>query len=107
MTGKRLPPDERHFDEPEIIPPGHEDGGELDSMFQRHGVFAEHSVRRVYVTRVGPLGLLPFVILGGVITAALLAFLFGFLLILIPAAALILAAAIIGSLLRGTLRWPR
>ncbi len=70
-------------------------------MFLRGGAIEEHGIRRVYVTKVGPWGLLPLVLLGGVISIALLAFLFGFLLILIPVAGLVLAAALIGSFLRG------
>jgi hypothetical protein len=67
------------------------------------GPFEERSVHRIYVTRVGPFGL-PYALLGGVLAIAFFAFLFGFLLILLPVAGLVLAAAIIGSFLRGR-RW--
>jgi len=107
MISKRLPPDERHYSEPEIIPPGQGDGNEIDSTFWRDGATNEPGTRRVYVTRVGPWGLLLSMLLGGVISIALLVFLFGFLLILVPVAGLLLAAALIGSFLRGPPRWPR
>lgn len=107
MTGKRLPPDERHFTEPEIIPPSHDVDFERDNMLRHEGRLEEHGIHRVYVTRLGPLGFLPLMLMSGVIVIALLAFLFGFLLILVPVAGFVLAATIIGSFLRGQIRWPR
>jgi len=108
MAGENLPKDERHYPEPEIIPPG----GQEDSRAPRDEVWGqrtieEHGFHRIYVTKVGPFGLLPFALLGGVLMIALFAFLFGFLLILLPVAGLIFAAAIIGSFLRGGPRLPR
>ena len=95
MADQRLPPDERHHSEPEIIPPGQGDGNEPEYPVWSQGTVEEHSIRRIYVTKVGPFGLLPLMLLGGVIAIALLAFLFGFLLILLPLAGLILAAGLI------------
>jgi hypothetical protein len=107
MSSQRLPPNGRHYSKPEIIPPGRVDGtGRGDSLWDREAV-EEHGIHRIYVTRIGPFSLLPLVLLGSVVSIALLVFLFGFLLILIPVAGLILAAAIIGSFLRGGPRWPR
>jgi hypothetical protein len=106
MAGKRLTKDERHYPEPEILPPGQEDAPAPRDEIWGQGT-KEHSVHRIYVTRIGPFGLLPFALLGGVLTIALFAFLFGFLLILLPVAGLILAATIIGSFLRGGPRLPR
>lgn len=102
MTDRRSPPD-KHYSDPEIIPPGHSDHDPLwpqDSIEQR----GRH---RIYVTRVSPLGFLPFALLSGLVAIAVLVFLFGFFLILIPVAGLVLAAAIIANLLRGSSRWPR
>jgi hypothetical protein len=107
MIDRRLPPEERHYPEPEIIPPGNEDGSEAENPVWGQGTIEEHSIHRIYVTKVGPFGVLPLALLGGVITIALLALLFGFLLIFIPLVGLILAAALIGSFLRGGPRWPR
>src|SRR5262245_17998844 len=99
MAGERLTKDERHYPEPEIIPPGQEDARAPRDWGQ--GRIEEHSVHRIYVTKIGPFGLLPFALLGGILTIAFLAFLFGFLLILLPVAGLILAAAAIGSFMHG------
>jgi hypothetical protein len=107
MADERLTKDERHYPEPEIIPPGQDDGRTPRNEFRGQGTIEEHGIHRIYVTKVGPFGLLPFALLGGVLTITLVAFLFGFLLILLPVAGLILAAAIIGSFLRGGPRWPR
>ena len=107
MIDRRLPPEERHSPEPEIIPPGNEDGSEAENPVWGRGTIEEHSIHRIYVTKVEPFGLLPLMLLGGVIAIAMLAFLFGFLLIFIPLVGLILAAALIGRFLRGGPRWPR
>ena len=96
MADQRLPRDERHQG----------DGNEPEPVWGR-GTVEEHSMHRIYVTKVGPFGLLPLMLLGCVIAIALLVFLFGFLLILLPLAGLILAASLIGSFLRGGPRWPR
>ena len=102
MTGRRLPPD-KHYSEPEIIPPGRE----IEDDFAPREIFEERSRHRIYVTRIGPLSFLPFALLTGLISIVVLLFLFGFLLILIPVAGIVLAAIIIGNFLRGPFRWPR
>jgi len=107
MAGENLPKDERHYPEPEIIPPGQDDGSARGDELWGRRTIEEHGFHHIYVTKVGPFGLLPFALLGGVLMIALFAFLFGFLLILLPVAGLILAAALIGSFLRGGPRWPR
>jgi hypothetical protein len=96
---RHLPPDEQHYSEPEILPPSRESEAWGGRSVEERGT------HRIYVTRVGPFGLLPFMLLGGIISIALLVFLFGFLLILIPVAGVVLAAAIVASLLRGPSRW--
>jgi hypothetical protein len=106
MACHHLPPAGRHFSEPEILPPGEGGGREPDYPFWGRGPFEERSVHRIYVTRVGPFGLLPYALLGGVLAIAFFAFLFGFLLILLPVAGLVFAAATIASFLRGP-RWRR
>ncbi|MBO0734156.1 MAG: hypothetical protein J2P49_07550 [Methylocapsa sp.] len=100
MSDRRLTPGERHDPEPEIIPPGTEGGGPVWG-------FEEHGFQRIYVTRIGPFGLLPIVFLGGAVMLALFALLFGFLLILLPVAGLAAAIALMGSLFRRRPRVPR
>jgi hypothetical protein len=104
MIDRRFPPDEEHRWEPEIIPPGRAEGGETESTLWAREV--ERGSQRIYVTKVGGFGLLPFFLLGGLILIALLIFVVGAFLILIPLAGVVIAAAIIASLLRGYPRWP-
>ncbi|MGH6795540.1 MAG: hypothetical protein ACREDD_11965 [Methylocella sp.] len=105
MIERRFPPDKEHRCEPEIIPPGRADGSEPEGMFWVRE--AERGSHRIYVTKVGRFGLLPFFLLGGIVLIALLIFVLGAFLILIPVAGVVLAAAIIAGLLRGYPRWPR
>ena len=105
MIDRRFPPDEEHRSEPEIIPPGRADGSEPESPFWVRDV--ERGSHRIHVTKIGRFGLLPFFLLGGIILIALLIFVLGAFLILIPVAGVVLAAAIIAGLLRGYPRWPR
>ena len=106
MAYHHLQPGWRHYSEPEILPPGEDGGRQPDYSSWGRGPFEERNVRRIYVTKVGPFALLPYALLGGAIAIALITFLFGFLLLLLPVAGLVLASAIIGSFLRGS-RWPR
>jgi TM2 domain-containing membrane protein YozV len=105
MIDRRFPPDEEHRSEPEIIPPGRADGSEPERMFWVRDV--ERGSHRIYVTKIGRFGLLPFFVLGGIILIALLIFVLGAFLILIPVAGVVIAAAIIAGLLRGYPRGPR
>ena len=105
MIDRRLPSDEEHRSEPEILPPGRVDGREPAGAFWVREV--ERGSQRLYVTKIGRFGLLPFFLLGGIILIALLIFVLGAFLILIPVAGVVIAAAIIAGLLRGYPRWPR
>jgi hypothetical protein len=105
MIDRRFPPDEEHRWEPEIIPPGRADGSEPENALWVREV--ERGSQRIYVTKIGGVGLLPFFLLAGLISIALLIFVVGAFLILIPLAGVVIAAAIIAGLLRGYPRWPR
>jgi hypothetical protein len=105
MIDWRFPPDEEHRSEPEIIPPGRAAGSEREIPFWAREV--ERGSYRIYVTKIGRFGLLPYFLLGGIILIALLVFVLGAFLILIPVAGIVVAAAIIAGLLRGYPRWPR
>ena len=107
MISPRFPPDEQQNAEPEIIPPGRAYGSEPETNFWRRGVVEERGSHRIFVHRIGPFGLLPFLLLGGMIAIALLIFLLGAFLILIPVAGVVLAAVIIAGLLRLYPRLPR
>jgi hypothetical protein len=103
MINRHFPPDEQHSEQ--IIPSGSAYGGEPETTFWRREV--ERGSHRIYVTKIGPFGLLPFFLLGGIISIALLIFVLGAFLVLIPVAGFVLAAGIIAGLLRGNPRWPR
>jgi hypothetical protein len=105
MIDRRFPRDDDYRSEPEIIPPGRPDLSEPESTLWARE--AERGSPRIYVTTIGRFGLLPFFLLGGIISIALLIFVLGAFLILIPVAGVVLAAAIIAGLLRGYPRWPR
>ncbi|MGQ0443630.1 MAG: hypothetical protein ACT4O2_00515 [Beijerinckiaceae bacterium] len=105
MIERRFREDEEHRSEPEIIPPGRAYGNEPESTF-RMRVVAGGS-HRIYVRNIGWFGLLPFLLLGGIVLMMLLIFVLGAFLILIPVAGVVLAAAIMAGLLRGSPRRPR
>ena len=107
MIDRRFPQDDEHRSEPEIIPPGHTDLREMESRWGERISTDEHSFHRIYVSRIGPFGLLPFFLLGGLFAAGLLVFALGAFLILLPVAGFVLAAALFAGLLRGRTRWPR
>jgi len=107
MINRRFPQDDEHRTEPEIIPPGHTDIREVESRLWGRVSTGEHSFHRIYVSRIGPFGLLPFFLLTGFFVAAMLVFAWGAFLILLPVAGFVLAAALFAGLLRGRSRWPR
>ncbi len=107
MINKRFPQDGDHRSEPEIIPPGRTDTREMESQFRGRINTDTNGFHRIYVSRVGPFGLLPFFLLTGFFAAAVLVFFLSAFLILLPVAGFILATALFAGLLRGRSRWPR
>ncbi|HEY8031723.1 MAG TPA: hypothetical protein VIF02_04910 [Methylocella sp.] len=105
MIDRRFPPDDGYRSEPEIIPPGGTHVSEPQNTFWVRE--AERGSHHIYVAKTGRFSLLPFFLLGGVISIALLIFVLGAFLILIPVVGFVLAAAIFAGLLRGSPRWPR
>jgi hypothetical protein len=99
-------PPRRQPTEPEIIPPGQEPadlrGGRPDpwTHFSVHGT----GTHRVYVRRIGPVGILLVAALIGTLAALVFVMLIGAFFIAIPVAALLLVAAIVGGLMRRFLR---
>jgi hypothetical protein len=94
-------PTHRRPTEPEIIPPGQEPTdwprGRPDpwASFHVHG-----GQRRVYVGRIGPIGILLLAVLLGTIAALVFVVAVGAFLIWIPVAVLLVVAAIVGGLMR-------
>jgi hypothetical protein len=89
------PTDQRPRVEPEIIPP------------RARNPHATHATARIYVTRIGPLGALLLALGIGLSSVILLFILLGAVLIWIPVVGLIVAAAIVSSILRGHFRRAR
>jgi hypothetical protein len=107
MNERRIPAGEKPRAEPEIIPP---DRGDRQSRASAAGVrvFLDRSgVRHIYVARLGPLGMVALALMVGVLFAIALVLVLGVFLIWIPLVGLLVAAAIISSLLRAYFRQPR
>ncbi len=88
--------------EPEILPPG--DPANPQWNLPRDREEREEGIHRVYVAKVGPFGFVLMALLFGAIATVVLAFVVGAFLIVIPLAGLLLAAAVISGLWRGTFR---
>jgi hypothetical protein len=99
-------PSHRHPTEPEIIPPGQEPTdwprGQRDpwASFHVHGTGGT----RVYVRRIGPVGILLLAVLLGTIAALVFVVMVGAFLIWIPVAVLLFVAAVVGGLMRRYMR---
>ncbi len=97
-------PMHRHPTEPEIIPPGQEPPEWARRQPDGWASFDLHGTRRIYVRRVGPVGILLMALLVGTIAALVFVVLVGAFLIWIPVAVLLFVAAIVGSLMRRYMR---
>lgn len=64
-------------------------------------------VRHIYITRLGPLGMVALALMVGILFAITLVLVLGAFLIWIPLVGLLVAAAIISGLLRAYFRQPR
>ena len=98
MAERPVPGTDRPRVEPEIIPPG-------DVRARRQGSFDGRATQRIYVARLGPFGFAMVALAIAFLAAVILVVLLGAFLIWIPIAGLLLAIAVVSSLLRG--RWPR
>jgi hypothetical protein len=99
-------PSHRHPTEPEIIPPGQEP---TDWPRQQPDPWASFHVygagtRRVYVRRIGPIGILLMAALIGTIAALVFVVMVGAFLIWVPVAVLLFVAAVVGGLMRRYMR---
>ena len=91
-----MPATEKPRAEPEIIPPGDLDRRPMEDGYY----FNVHGTRRIYVTRLGPFGLIVLGLLIALIAAVIPIVLLGAVLIWIPVAVLFVAAAVFSGLLR-------
>jgi hypothetical protein len=99
-------PEHRRPTEPEIIPPGEEPTdlprGRPDpwASFHVHGT----GTHRIYVGRIGPLGMLLLAALIGTIAALVFVVMVGVFVIWIPVAVLLFVTAVFGGLMRRYMR---
>ena len=93
-------PTHRHPTEPEIIPPGQEPTEWPRRRPDPWASFEVHGARRIYVRRVGPLGIFLIALLLGTLAALVFVILVGAFLTWIPVAILLFVAVIVGGLMR-------
>ncbi len=93
-----MPQSEKPRSEPEIIPP---DRAEGTRSRPRARIFTDtRGSERVYITRIGPLGIILSILTAGILTAVIVALLLGALLIWLPLVMLFVAVVVISGLLR-------
>ena len=97
-------PTRRQPTEPEIIPPGQEPADLRNGRTDPWAHYSVHGTHRIYVGRVGPIGVLLIAALIGIIAALVFVMVVGAFFVAIPVAALLLAAAVVGGLMRRYLR---
>ncbi|HYW60253.1 MAG TPA: hypothetical protein VE909_06990 [Xanthobacteraceae bacterium] len=90
--------------EPEIIPPGQEPRDWKHERRDPWASFDVHGARRIYVRRIGPVGIMLMAALIGTIAALVFVVAVGAFLIWIPVAVLLFVAAIVGGLMRRYMR---
>ncbi|PZA10593.1 hypothetical protein DNX69_14625 [Rhodopseudomonas palustris] len=94
MTDQSRPPERPRY-EPEIIPPGQTH----DPMGTR--IFIDqNTTERVFVGKVGPLGLFLMALVIGAVIAVVLVLLLGAFLLWIPVVGLLIAAGVVAGVLR-------
>jgi hypothetical protein len=97
-----MPQGEKPRSEPEIIPPDHAKRGT-----PRARAFTDaHGTERIYVARLGPLGVILTILATSILAAVMLVLLFATFLIWVPLVILFIAGAIIFGFLRHLRRAP-
>jgi hypothetical protein len=107
MNERRLPAGEKPRSEPEVIPPDRGDRQSRSSVAGIRVFLDGGGVRQIYITRLGPLGMVALALMVGILFAITLVLVLGAFLIWIPLVGLLVAAAIISGLLRAYFRQPR
>jgi hypothetical protein len=90
--------------EPEIIPPGQEPADLRHGRPDPWAHFSVHGTHRIYVRRIGPVGILLLAALIGTLAALVFVMLVGAFFVAIPVAILLVVAAIVGGLMRRYMR---
>jgi hypothetical protein len=102
-----MPQDEKPRSEPEIIPPNHAERRTAQGAPRMRVFIDTHATERVYVAKLGPLGVILAVLTTGILSAAMLVLLFATFLIWMPLVVFFIAGAIISEILRTYFRRAR
>ena len=95
-----MPQGKKPRSEPEIIPPDHAERRTAQGRPQTRVFIDAHGTERVYVAKLGPLGIILAVLTTGILSAVMLILLFATFLIWVPLVVFIIAGVIISGLLR-------
>ncbi len=95
---------ERPRAEPEIIPPDRIEEEERRRAARLAAYERASGYRRIYIARIGPLGMFLLALFAGALAIVLLVLAVGAFLIWIPIVALVVAGAVIAGLFRSVLR---
>jgi len=90
--------------EPEIIPPGQEPTDWRHGRPDPWAHFSVHGTHRIYVRRIGPVGILLLAALIGTLAALVFVMLVGAFFVAVPVAILLFVAAVVGGLMRRYMR---
>jgi len=104
MDQRPVPGPEQPRVEPEIIPPG--EAGARSRWGESWTAFDDRGTQGVLVARLGPFGFAMLLLAIVAVAAVILLLVLGAFVILLPLAGLLLAAALVTSLWRGSFRRP-
>jgi hypothetical protein len=99
-----MPQGEKPRSEPEIIPPDHAERRKAQGTPRTRVFIDARGTERVYVAKLGPLGIILAVLTTGILSAVMLILLFGAFLIWLPLVVFFIAGAIISGALRAYFR---
>ena len=95
-----MPQSEKPRSDPEIIPKDHADRRTAQGTPRTRLFIDAHGTERIYVTKLGPLGVILAVLTTGILSAVMLILLFATFLIWVPLVIFFIVGAIISGLLR-------
>ena len=99
-----MPQGKKPRSEPEIIPPDHAERRTAQGRPQTRVFIDAHGTERVYVAKLGPLGIILAILTTCLLSTVMLILLFGAFLIWMPLVVFFIACAIISGLLRAYFR---
>ena len=94
-----MPQGEKPRPEPELIPPDHVEPRTAQGTPRTRVFIDARGIERVYVAKLGPLGIILAVLTTGILSAVMFILLFGAFLIWVPLVVFFIAGAIISGLL--------